>query len=236
MRRCWDRSYRGAGRRADLFPALGTVLLMFLLAPAVGAFADVQSTSGAVQLGNSLQYGSTSYTVRYSYPSTVQVGTNLTITVTLHVDSLTGLVEYVTNYGIVAGVFVGDQRLEGSVSSGQNSTFLYPGSSWGPYNITIPLTANNTGLIEGSLANGTVSLTLGDTVYYGSQQLNVYVTEPPMQGAAGSLVIQNAVRSTVTSTTAPGPGHDYFPYAFMVIAGVVLILGSVFWPRKTDRG
>jgi hypothetical protein len=215
------------------FPAL---LAMILLVPVTGALAQAQDTSGTVQLGNALQYGNTSYSVKYSYPSTAEVGTNLTITVTLHVDSLTGLVEYTTNYGLVAELFVGSQHLEGSVSSTQNATFLYPGSYWGPNNITIPLTANNTGVVQGESENATLSITLRDSVYYGGQQLNVVTTEPRMQGLVGSLVIQNSVTSTSTSTTASGTGQSYVPYAILAGAGAVLMLGAVLWPRGPPQG
>ncbi len=227
-----DRNDASGLRGGHIVWSILSVLLAVVLFLAVlTSHAEVQYTSGAVQLGNTLQYGSTSYSVKYSYPSTAEVGTNLTISVTLHVNSLTGLVEYITGYGLVADIFMGNQHLQGSVSSGQNSPFLYPGSNWGPENITIPLTADNTGLSIGASANATVSMTLEDTVYFGGQQLNVYITEPGMQGAAGSLVVQNAVTSSSTSATGTGSGQTYVLYITLVVAGAVLMLGAVLWPR-----
>ncbi len=210
------------------WPAL---LAVILLIPALGVNAEAQNASGTATLGNSLQYGNTSYSVGCSYPSTALVGSNLTITVTLHVISLTGLVEYITNYGIVAQVFVGSQVLEGSALSTANATFLYPGSSWGPFNITIPLTANNTGLAKGDSANATLGITLRDSVFYSAPQLNVYVTEPPMQGVAGSLLIENPATSTSTSTTTPSAGPISITYAALVVAGAVMMIGAALWPR-----
>jgi len=219
-------------RRTRLWRFVPALVAAILLIPALGAHAEVQVTSGTAQLGNTLQYGNTSYSVKYSYPSTAEVGSNLTITVTLHVNSLTGLVEYITNYGLVAEVFIGSQVLQGSFSSTQNSTFLYPGSSWGPYNITIPLTANNTGLAKGNSANATLSVTLQDNVFYAAPQLNVYVTEPAMQGVAGGLLIQNPVTSTSTSTTTSSTGQTYLPYLVLVAAGAVMMVGAALWPRR----
>ena len=95
-------------KRALSFRFLYVLLALVLLIPLPGAYAEVQNTSSTVQLGNSLQYGNTSYSVTCSFPSTVEVGTNLTIAVTLHVDSLTGLVEYISNYALVVELFVGE--------------------------------------------------------------------------------------------------------------------------------
>ena len=92
---------------------------MVLLIQSQKTYAAVESTSGSVHLGNTLQYGATAYSVEYSYPSTAEVGTSLTIAVTLHVDSLTGLVEYIYNYQLIAKVFIGANVLDGQRLYGQ---------------------------------------------------------------------------------------------------------------------
>lgn len=119
-----------SGRRRLRPWHLSVFLAVVLLISALGASAQAQDATGTAKLGNSLQYGNTSYSVKCTYPSTAVVGSDLVITVTLHVDSLTGLVAYITNYGLVAQVFVGSQVLQGSALSTANATFLYPGSSW----------------------------------------------------------------------------------------------------------
>lgn len=205
-----------------------------LVVPAAGAGAQAQDVSGSVDLGNSLQYGNTSYTVSYSYPSTAEVGNNFTIALTLHVNAFTGLVEYITNYGFVAEVFINGLVLQGTVSGNENLTLLYPGSSWGPNNVTIPLTENNTGLAKGESANATVSVTLQDTVYYGGQQLNVYVTEPRMQGHAGGFLVSNAVSPVTSSNPGPGAGSSYLPYAALTVVGAALVLWAAVWPRRPE--
>src|SRR5579863_7284542 len=95
---------------------LPLLLAVILLIQSQRGYAIVPSTSGSLQLGNTLQYGATAYSVEYSYPSTAEVGTNLTIALTLHVDSLTGLVEYIYNYQLIATVFVGANAIDGNAS------------------------------------------------------------------------------------------------------------------------
>jgi hypothetical protein len=224
-----SRYYRRSG--VGFWRCLSVLVAVILLARGLGAYGQVQETSGVVQLGNTLQYGTTSYSVMCSFPSTADVGTNLTITFTLHVNSFHGLVEYVTNYRILAGVFIGSQHLQGLSSSTQNSSFLYPGSTWGPNNITIPLTANNTGLARGQSANATVSITLQDGIYYGGQ-LIVYTTEPAMQGVAGGLVIQNTAATSSSTSTISSTSQAYVPYAILAAAGAVMMVGAALWPRS----
>jgi hypothetical protein len=197
------------------------------LTPFYGVYAAAQITSGTAQLSNALQYGSTTYSVDYSYPSTAEVGTNLTITVTLHVKSLTGVVEYVNDFRLVANVYVGPQLvLNGSIDGGTQPLFLRSGATWGPKDVIIPLTAQNTGVAKGASANATVSITLVDTVWVADPRIGDYHTEPAMQGAAGGLVIQNAV----ASTTGQGTFQTVLPYALLA-SGAVLVVLAVFLRR-----
>jgi hypothetical protein len=212
---------------------LPVLLTMSLLIPVQNAFAAPQITSGTVQLSNVFQYGSTAYSVDYSYPSTAHVGTNLSITVTLHVLSLGGTIEYITNYRIIVDVYIGTLHVQnGSAKSNINASFLYPGATWGPNNVTIPLSAGNTGLAEGASANASVKITLQnfDYVHYFAQF--IYTSEPAMQGFAGGLLIQNTAASTSTSETGQGSGQTYLPYALLA-SGAVLMLLAVALPRSS---
>jgi len=210
-----------------------TVLLtLILLIPVQNIDAAGQNVSGTTRLSNTLTYGTTAYSVDYLYPSQIETGTNLTIAVTLHVTALTGLVEYIAAYRIIVNVFIGAHHfLNGSLSSGVNSPHLYSGSSWGPNNVTIPLTADNTGLAKGESANATLSVTLQDSLWYGLPRF-VTETEPAMQGQAGSVVIQNSVPSSNGSATGQGAGagQTYLPYALLT-SGAALMLLAVFLPR-----
>lgn len=168
-------------------------------------------------------------------PSIAQVGSNLTISVTLKVDNLTGQIDYILQQRIIVDVFVASAVLNGSVIPAKNATNLYSGSTWGPFNITLPLTETNTGLAKGASTNATVSVTLEDTVLYAtpSNLVSPYgqSTEPAMQGSAGSLIVQNQVSSTNSTSTSPtSAAQTYLPYALLG-SGVVLMLLAVFLPR-----
>src|SRR6266480_5423778 len=154
---------RGTSTRTAFRRFLLGLLAVILFTPLQGA--NAADPSGTVPLSNTLAYGNTAYSVAYSYPSTAQVGTNLTVKVSLHVISLTGLVEYVNQYRLHLSVAVGTNRvLTGDVASNQNSSHLYPGSTWGPFNVTIPLTEDNTGLVKGQSANATMIIALQDQI------------------------------------------------------------------------
>jgi hypothetical protein len=203
--------------------------------PVQNAFSAAQVTSGTVNVGNTfLGAGNTSYSIGYSYPSTADVGTNLTVAITLQVASLTGLIEYMINWNVDVHVYIaGQPPLGGEVQAPNGGRFEYPGSSLGPFNVTIPLTEANTGLAKGQSANATVSITYGDVVWIGGVYV-YYATEPIMQGAAGSLVIQDAAASTSTSTspsaTGQGAGQNYVPYALLA-SGAVLMVSAVLLTR-----
>jgi hypothetical protein len=211
--------------------------VMLLLTPIQNAKAAGQVTSGEVQLSNTLSVGDTAYSVDYSYPSTAQVGTNLTLVLTLHVDSLTGLVEYVANYGLVVDVFLGQNELNGSLYSINGAPFLYPGSTWGPNNVTIPLTQGDTGLAPGASTNASVTIMLEDTLWWGGQ-LSIFHTEPAMQGSGGSVLIENPSGSTNTSTTAQTTGQSraYVPYALLAFGAILVVSAAYVFSTSRQGG
>lgn len=219
------RGYRATPRR--FLPAL---LIMILLIPAQGVRAVGPLVSGSTQMGNSLEYGTTLYSVDYQYPSTVQVGSNLSIALTLHVVAMTGIVEYAAEQRIIVHVFLASQApLNGSIITPSGAEYLYPGSTWGPNNVTIPLTESNTGLAKGASVNASVSITLQDEVWYGVP-LSFITTEPAMEGQGGSLIIQNQVPSNNGSASGGSTFQTYLPYALLA-SGAVLMLFAVVLPR-----
>jgi len=211
--------------------------ILILLGTFQSAGAAVQIISGSTQqLGNSMAHGSTTYVVDYTYPSAAQVGTNLTISLSLHVGQFSGLIGYITAYQLQVALDVGAQQLQVTLygPGGFNaSSFLYPGGIWGPNNATFPLTEANTGLAVGQSANATFSVTLLDSVAIG-YPYNQYVTEPAMQGQGGTLLIQNVVTSTTSSTssisTSVSTGQAVLPYALLA-SGAILIAAAIFLPR-----
>jgi hypothetical protein len=226
----------GRAARTVLRFYLPVLLTLLLLISFQGASAAVQITSGVTQqIGNSLGYGNTEYIVYYSYPSVAQVGTNLTISLTLHVNAFTGEVEYINGYELEAQLFVGTQELQATVFGPAGFNFLYPGASWGPNNVTIPLTAANTDVAKGVSTNASLNIILRDSVYEGVP-VNGYQTEPAMEAQGGSLLIQNGVVSSTssssnTSTTSQGTSQTFVPYAILG-SGIVLIVAAVLLPRS----
>jgi hypothetical protein len=226
---------RDGAKRSTVSRFLPVLAAMILMLPVQSAYSAAPVTSGSVHMGNTfLGAGNTGYSIDYSYPSTADVGTNLTVTVTLHVDSLTGLIEYMINWNIDVNVYIAGQvPLTGAVQAPNGGLFEYPGVSLGPFNLTIPLTVANTGLAQGQSANATVSVTYGDVVWIGGLFV-YYATEPIMQGAAGSLLIQNPAASTSTSTShstaGQGAGQTYVPYALLA-SGAVLMASAVLLRR-----
>lgn len=218
-----------------LRPYLPLLVAVILLAPLQSASAAVQIESGQTQqLGNSLAQGSTSYIIYYTYPSTAQVGSNLTISLSLRVGQFSGVLQFILAYEMKVELFVGQQEQQVTISGpgGFNaSAFLYPGGIWGPVNATFPLTENNTGLAVGQSTNATFSATLLDTVYVGAPYFK-YTPESPVQGQGGTLLVQNEVASSTSSTSTSGQssGQTLLPYALLA-SGAVLIVAAIFVPR-----
>jgi len=215
---------------------LSAILAVLMLVSFQGVRAAVPTTSGVTEtMGNALTSGSTSYNVYYSYASVAQVGTNLTISLTLHVNAFTGRIEYIYDYALEAQIFIGTQELDQTVSgpAGSNSSsFLYPGATWGPINFTFPLTEANTGLTMGQSDNATLEITLRDTTYIGVP-FSQYLTEPPMQASGGGFLLQDAVASSTTSSSSSsqGSGQTILPYA-LVASGALLMVAAVITPRS----
>jgi hypothetical protein len=221
------------GARPAFRPYMPVLLLaLILLAPFQGASADAQILSGQTQqLGNSLAQGSTAYIIYYTYPSVAQVGSNLTISLSLRVGQFSGVLQFILAYEMKVELFVGQQEQQVTISgpAGFNSSaFLYPGGIWGPINATFPLTDATTGLSPGQSTNATFSATLLDTVYVGAPYFK-YTPESPVQGQGGTLLVQDHVASSTSSTSTTGltAGQTLLPYALLA-SGAVLIAAAIF--------
>jgi hypothetical protein len=231
------RRLRRGARRALVF-YLPLLVTLIVLAPFQSAMAAAQIESGMTQeLGNTTNQGTTSYVVYYTYPSMAAVGSNLTLSFSLHVGSFSGVIEFILGYEMQVQLYVGEQQQQVTIEGpgGFNaSSFLYPGGIWGPVNATFPLTENNTGLAVGQSTNATFSVTLLDSVYIGAPYYKIE-TENAMQGQGGSLLVENGVTSSTSSTstsstTGNSGGQTLLPYALLA-SGAVLIAGAIIMPR-----
>jgi hypothetical protein len=197
---------------------------------------DAVSTTGATKtIGNVItNYGTTSYVIYYSYASVANVGTNLTISLTLHVNQFTGYIEYIQGYSLGLRLFVGKSSLQETVNGpeGLNRT-LYPGATWGPENFTFPLNESDTGVTPGTSENATLAVTLSDTAWFG-EPWNIFMTEPPMETQAGSLIIQNQPTSSTTSAstaTRSGGSQSLLLYALLASVAVLIVAAALILRR-----
>ena len=113
---------RGGARRA-LMLYLPLLVALILLATFQSAMAAVQIESGMTQqLGNTPNRGTTSYVIYYTYPSMVPVGSNLTISLSLHVGSFSGVIEFTVGYEIAVQLYVGRQQQQVTLPARRAST------------------------------------------------------------------------------------------------------------------
>jgi hypothetical protein len=220
-------------RGLDL-PAL-VVVTIILLTCSQTADAVPMTTGATETIGNVLpDKGTTSYVIYYSYPSVAYVGGDLTISLTLHVNQFTGLVEYIVSYTLRLQLFVGASSLQKTLigPQGLNDT-LYPGATWGPKNFTFPLNESDTRVSPGTSENATLEVTLSDSVFYGEPYL-IYESEPPMEAQAGSLIIESQpTSSTTTASTATRSGGSQSLLLYALLAsGVVLIVAAALILRR----
>ncbi len=200
---------------------LSPLLFIFLLTDA-SVLAAPSTMAGSTQMSSSTASGGVdSYTVDYSFPSTVQTGSNLTVTVTLLVSKLSGFGEYISNYAIQVMVYVDFAHvLRGTLGSNmslQGSPYLYPGARWGPYNVTIPVTESNTGLAPGHSAEANLTIALQNEVFDGGD-INTYFPEGS-QGAAGQLTIQAGGGDQNRPAS-----QNYLSYLLLGAGGVLVLL------------
>lgn len=171
--------------------------------------------------------GNGTYTVSYSYPSVMSLGSNFTTQVSLQVNELNGLQVYVEKYQVMVQVLVANGQ--GAAGTVGDSAQLYPGAIWGPKNVTIPITQQVTGSATGSF-NASVSITLATTV-----RVDYPVLEDHFHSASqvvGNLVIES---NPSGSGSAGGnlnitSGLGYLPY-LIVGVGAVLVFVGVFLPQ-----
>lgn len=208
--------------RTAFFAVLAlTLLVSFQTLP---AFA--QRSTGSVQMSDeSLLYGS-SYTVDYQYQSQATVGQNATFTLTLYLDNVTGDGSYVLNYEMVVTLYVDlTHVLTGRVIEPSLGPLLYPGSHWGPENISIPLTQENTGIKSGASRNVSISVAVEDEVWLGYPA--EYNVPTNAQGSMGSMLI-----SPPGGKSTPILGYGLVAGGLIVVALAVVLL----WREGASKG
>ena len=216
-------------RRAYHFAfAIIPILVMTLLIsmPLEKADAAVTANRGSFVLSFTGDTGDSQYTVLYSYPPSVSIGQNLTISLTLEVDQLTHLKLFVDAYEFDAALALSNGKaVSGKVVGpvGDPNEYLYQGSHWGPVNLTMPIRATDVGAFNGGSIGGNLSVGLISTVWYDL----ALPAHPQSYPETDSRII-----GPETVTTASGfASSGYLGYVALA-AVAVFIVGGVWLARR----
>jgi len=178
--------------------------------------------SGTFVLSNQDPNGTSMYTVHYSYPATLSLGTNFTIQIIVIIDQLSGLKTYLQDYGAIVTLNIDANHIPTkTVHVYPGNNFLYQGAHWGPVNISLPLDQQNTGVGIAQESKANVTVIFADDVWLGSPILN-FAPE------SGRKVVGTV---TILGQSQSGDYEQYVPYA-AVVGGVALLLISVVLGRK----
>jgi hypothetical protein len=175
--------------------------------------------------------GESTFTVLYSLPHQVQVGTNLTVPIELMVDNLTKLMAFVQDYEVSISLALSDgKQLSGQAGVTQEesttnaSLQLRTGQEWGVTNITVPLTPESTGLSQGQEVLGNATLTLRADVWFDSP---VNAARPEdNQSRIGYVLIASGVPA--------GPQPNFVGFALVALGAVLLVIALVVTRGKKD--
>jgi len=223
--------------RRPSHPALRTLLASLVLLLVLGS---VGSARADIPLANqtNVSYtdpngqGTTTYTLFYNLPQSVQVGTNLVVPFKLYVDNLTRLEGYVNSYNVTLTLSLGNGRqvtdvvgVSGS-SAAENlgALQLHAGQGWGPVNFTLALTTSNTGLAQGQQVLGNATFNVYSQVYF-NQPINDFRFQSSTAKAA-YMAVQDGVPA--------GPETNYLGIGILVV-GVLMLVASVAMRRRGPK-
>ena len=204
-----------------------------LLLAALISLLPLPSASGFVpsnqfQIRHQDVSGTSGYTIFYYVPPTARTGSNLNVSVLLYVDTLTGIKLYVRDYGLTVAVDLGGGHtiISSANVSVDEQKWLYPGGRWGPLNISLPLTEQDTGLAPGQAVRANVTISLLATIWYDSPIFN-YLPESG-DGRVGSVYVQGVGHAVSGSSTI---------VSFLLITGgaVLLVSRVVIFRRRHNE-
>lgn len=198
---------------------LGLLLAVSLIVSAAPNPTHGQTTpsSGSFSVVVPGSRGTSSYTVIWSYPSSVTVGQKFNVSATLYVNGLTGLKLFVDTYFLTVAVEVPGKAFvaSGNVSSaygcdrpqGCGSPHIYPGEHWGPENISLTVT-NPSGFIPSGNSIATVSFGFVTTVWYDAPASQD--NQESGSQAVGNITLANSSGSATSGSIVPYIGFVAF--------------------------
>jgi hypothetical protein len=188
----------------------------------------IQPTSGAT-FSRQFDVSSQSYlgydklTVSYNASATAVVGTNLTVGALVSVDNMTGSELYVRDYVLLVTLFCDDHTVKSSVGSPTpTQRYLYPGARWGPLNVSVPLTEEDTGLSPGQTANASVTLSLITDISYSEPGYGVSGYTPVFGESSTFVLIHDP--GSQQSATGGSAGLSLPLLPSLLFGGGVLLL------------
>lgn len=174
--------------------------------------------------------GASTITVSYSLPQRAQVGSSLTVPLKLVVDNLTGVMAYLQGYNVTVRLSLSTGRsLSGTAGvpaggPGGNGTVLHSGQSWGPVNVTIPLSVADTGLSDGQEALGNATLEVVAVAWLG---------EPP--GSSTVVRSQGSMGYTLVAYGNPPGERPNLLGLALLGGGVATLLTAVALRKRAPR-
>jgi hypothetical protein len=194
------------------------LVFAFFLSASASTQVTAQTTNGTVHLSASSPYGGSDITLRYRYPPSVATGSNLVIVLTFHMDNVSGYTSYLWTLKLDVTVYIDLAHvLVGTVKS-DPSKFLYPGGTWGPINVTIPITEANSGVGAGQTRNANISIALADVAWLG-RPLNYDL--PQKYQASGGYV----------SIYSPSVSPPSLEAIVLLAGGIVIVAVAILVPR-----
>jgi len=196
------------------------VLILSVIPPLTSG----QTEGGSAAMATYGAHGNNYFTLQYHYSENVKTGSDLVMALTLFVNNITGQESYIINYELVVTVYVDlTHVVEASVGSttGLGNTSgrpLYPGSHWGPLNVTLPISESNSGVSAGQSRNASIGVALNYEVWL-ELPYNYDLTEGT-QASAGSVIVQGPSSTTV----------NYLGYA-LVVGGIAVVAAALILLR-----
>ena len=142
-----------------------------------GQSVSTATSSGSFLAGLKDDDGVSNYTILYSYPRSVTAGSNLIVTATLEVNTMSGLKLYLRHYRFDAFVFVSSTLVSRATNASDPfASPLYAGSHWGPIELIMPINSTSAGIRPGEVLQANVTLSLLGDVYHDVPKSN-FVSE-----------------------------------------------------------
>ncbi len=178
--------------------------------------------------------GKSSYTLILSAPDEVSSSSNLTITTTITIDHMDKYKTFVFYSSIIITVeTISGKQIRhniqfGNYPVGEFPERLYPGSRWGPNNVTFNLSEEDFGIPSGGSEEAEIFVTvnIAEFIYqpFMAEQ-RPYSNYETFSLDAGSLKIVNE----------GGIPLSYFPYIIGIVVGTIIFVGLFMRDRLSKR-